>query len=276
MPNEKYQAPSPLQSIAAGAAAGGVESLVTLLGASSVSSLRLLTTVIREHGVGILYTGAGAFCISNASKSAVRFFTFDGVRSRLPKDSSTGKSTKLSNMIAGVAAGIAESVTVVTPGESIKTKIVEDRAGARKFTSTGHVIWSTLQAQGVRGLYRGVVPVTLKQGSNALVRFTSYHAIFDTIEPYLGRTGYGTFTAPVAGALAGIITVYATMPFDTIKTRMQGLSAGSGKIGTLQFLRMIYYESGVTGLWKGTTPRLLRLSVSKSLISTQFDQVVSN
>lgn len=30
MPNEKYQAPSPLQSIAAGAAAGGVESLVTV------------------------------------------------------------------------------------------------------------------------------------------------------------------------------------------------------------------------------------------------------
>ncbi|CAH0020796.1 unnamed protein product [Clonostachys rhizophaga] len=174
-------------------------------------------------------------------------------------------------MIAGVAAGIAESVTVVTPGESIKTKIVEDRAGARKFTSTGHVIWSTLQTQGVRGLYRGVVPVTLKQGSNALVRFTSYHAIFDAIEPYLTRKGYGTFIAPAAGALAGIITVYATMPFDTIKTRMQGLSAARGKKGTLQFLRLIYHESGVTGLWKGTTPRLLRLSgLSTGVWSTEL------
>ncbi|VUC26059.1 unnamed protein product [Clonostachys rosea] len=266
MPREKTQAPSPLQSIVAGAAAGGVESLVTLLGASSVSSFRLLTTVIREHGAGVLYTGAGAFCISNASKSGVRFFTFDGVRSRLPKDSNTGKPTKLSNMIAGVAAGIAESVTVVTPGESIKTKIVEDRVGARRFTSTGHVIWSTIQTQGLGGLYRGIVPVTLKQGSNALVRFTSYHAIFDAIEPYFAKVHYGSLTAPVAGALAGVITVYATMPFDTIKTRMQGLSAGSGEQGTLQFLRLIYHESGITGLWKGTTPRLLRLSVSKSYL----------
>lgn len=40
-------------------------------------------------------------------------------------------------LLAGVAAGVAESVTVVRPGENenLKTKMVEDRAGARQFNS---------------------------------------------------------------------------------------------------------------------------------------------
>jgi solute carrier family 25 citrate transporter 1 len=219
----------------------------------------------------VLYAGAGAFCISNASKSGVRFLTFDTIRSRLPKDPKTGKSTSTSNMLAGVAAGVAESIAVVTPGENIKTKIVEDRAGAQRFKSTGDVIRSIISTQGIRGLYRGVVPVTMKQGSNALVRFTSYHAIFDTIQPYLTDADYGRFAAPIAGALAGVVTVYATMPFDTIKTKMQGLNTGNWTQGTLHFFASTIHESGVRGLWKGTTPRLVRLSVScdsKKSVST--------
>jgi solute carrier family 25 citrate transporter 1 len=165
-------------------------------------------------------------------------------------------------MLAGVAAGVAESIAVVTPGESIKTKIVEDRAGAQRFKSTWDVIRSTTSTQGIRGFYRGVVPVTMKQGSNALVRFTSYHAMFDSIQPYLTHAGYGGFTAPIAGASAGVMTVYATMPFDTIKTKMQGLDTGNRSKGTLHFFASTVHESGVRGLWKGTTPRLVRLSVS--------------
>ncbi|KAM5347537.1 hypothetical protein ACJ41O_007361 [Fusarium nematophilum] len=180
----------------------------------------------------------------------------------------------MSNMLAGVAAGVAESITVVTPGESIKTKIVEDGAGARRFTSTRHVIWSTATTEGIRGFYRGVVPVTMKQGSNALVRFTSYHAILDIIEPRLRQSGSGGFAAPIAGASAGVVTVYATMPFDTIKTRMQGLRTAQDRRGTLHYLASITREAGIGGLWKGTTPRLVRLSVSGALSFSIYQHVL--
>ncbi|KAM0417308.1 hypothetical protein ACHAPT_012689 [Fusarium lateritium] len=233
-----------------------------LLGVSSPSPLRLLITAVRDHGVGVLYTGAGAFCVSNASKSGIRFLTFDAIRNKLPRDHKTGKPTSSSNMLAGVAAGVAESITVVTPGESIKTKIVEDRAGPRTFKSTGDAMRWMASNQGIRGFYRGVVPVTMKQASNALVRFTSYHAMFDLIEPRLKDMGKGSLAASIAGALAGVVTVYATMPFDTIKTKMQSVGTGSGKQGTLHILISIIRESGALGLWKGTTPRLVRLSVS--------------
>ncbi|RSL63823.1 hypothetical protein CEP53_004299 [Fusarium sp. AF-6] len=278
-------APTPLQSIVAGAAAGGIESLTTypteyvktrkqLLGASSPSPLRLLITGVRDHGFGVLYTGAGAFCVSNASKSGIRFLTFDAIRNKLPRDHKTGNPTSSSNMLAGIAAGVAESITVVTPGESIKTKIVEDRAGPRTFKSTGDAMQWMVSNQGIRGFYRGVVPVTMKQASNALARFTSYHAIFDLIEPALKDAGKGSLAASIAGASAGIVTVYATMPFDTVKTKMQSVGTGSGKQGTMNVLTSIIRESGVAGLWKGTTPRLVRLSVSGAISFSIYQSVL--
>ncbi|KAL6922887.1 hypothetical protein FSST1_000161 [Fusarium sambucinum] len=277
--------PTPLQSILAGAAAGGVESLATypteyvktrkqLLGASSPSPLRIMITAVKDHGISVLYTGAGAFCISNASKSGIRFLTFDAVRSRLPRDGKTRKPTAISNMLAGVVAGVAESISVVTPGESLKTKIVQDRAGPRNFKSTSDVIRWTATHQGIRGFYRGVVPVTMKQASNALVRFTTYHTLFDLIEARSKEVGKGSFAAPIAGASAGVVTVYTTMPFDTIKTTMQSVRVGGDKQGTFNVLTTIIRESGVPGLWKGTTPRLVRLTVSGALSFSIYQNIL--
>jgi solute carrier family 25 (mitochondrial citrate transporter), member 1 len=234
-----------------------------------VSPLRLLITTVKTHGVGVLYSGAGVFCLSNASKAGVRFLTFDSIRQKLPTDPKTGKPTSLSNMLAGVAAGVAESVTVVTPGESIKTKIVQDGVGSPLVRSTGDALREMIFTDGIRGFYRGIVPVTLKQGSNALVRFTSYNAIHDLIEPFLTKSA----TAPVAGAAAGIITVYATMPFDTIKTHMQSTQSDGVRRGTFETVAVTVQTSGIRGLWKGTTPRLIRLSVSGALSFSIYEAV---
>lgn len=195
----------------------------------------------------------------------MRFLTFDLVRKHLPSDKTTGKPTAFANMAAGVAAGIAESLTVVTPGENLKTKIVDDRAKLHRYKSSTHALRTIISTEGLSGLYRGVLPVTVKQTSNAFVRFTSYSAIVDNIGPVMDRNGLGMITPATAGASAGVITVYATMPFDNVKTRMQALNGKSLYRGTWHCFATIMSQSGVLAFWKGTTPRLLRLSVSSTI-----------
>lgn len=80
----------------------------------------------------------------------------------MPTDS-TGRVTPLGTMCAGLIAGVTEAVAVVTPGETIKTKMIDDWAGPRLYRSTGHGIVSIIGKEGVPGLYRGVIPVVLKQ-----------------------------------------------------------------------------------------------------------------
>ncbi|CAI7676126.1 unnamed protein product [Penicillium palitans] len=249
----------PWQSILAGGAAGGLESMITLFKGSAQrpSPIKILTSTMSEYGIRAIYTGSGAFCISNALKSAIRFFTFDSVRKFMPVDAS-GKTTSLGNMCAGLMAGMAEAVAVVTPGETIKTKMIDDRAGPRLYRSTGHGIVSIVAREGLSGIYRGAIPVTLKQSANAMVRFTSYNLLLSQMEKVSSQKSVHTV---MAGAMAGVVTVYATMPFDSIKTKLQAVDGHQMYRGSLDCLRSVISQEGVSALWRGTTPRLVRLSV---------------
>ncbi|KAF7529328.1 hypothetical protein PCG10_008038 [Penicillium crustosum] len=234
------------------------------------SPIKILISTISEHGIRAIYAGSGAFCISNASKSAIRFFTFDSVRKLIPVDAS-GKTTSLGNIFAGLMAGVAEAVAVVTPGETIKTKMIDDRAGPRLYRSTGHGIVSIIAREGLPGIYRGVIPVTLKQSANAMIRFTSYNLLLSQMEKVSSQKSVHTV---IAGAMAGVVTVYATMPFDSIKTRLQAVDGHQRYRGSLDCLRSVISQESVSALWRGTTPRLVRLSVSGALSFTVYESVI--
>lgn len=187
-------------------------------------------------------------------------------RQFMPTDTK-GKVTPLGNMGAALVAGVAEAVVVVTPGETIKTKMIDDRAGSKLYKSTGHGIISIFRKEGLPGLYRGVVPVTLKQSANAMVRFTSYNIFLGQMEATSLPKSVSTV---VAGAMAGIVTVYATMPFDSVKTRLQAIDGNQRYRGSLDCFRSVITQEGVSALWRGTTPRLVRLSVRNSSYIRNF------
>ncbi|KAE8146984.1 mitochondrial carrier domain-containing protein [Aspergillus avenaceus] len=228
---------------------------------------------MRQHGIRHLYTGSMAFCVSNASKSGVRFVAFDSARKWMPVDSS-GRVTPVGNMSAGLIAGITESVLVVTPGETLKTKVIDDRAGARVYQSAGHAVRTVLRTEGVSGLYQGTLPVTLKQSSNAMVRFTSYNFFLNQLRALPASHAQGGWITVISGALAGVVTVYATMPFDTIKTRLQAVGARTRYRNSVDCLRSVLTTEGVLALWKGTTPRLARLSISGAISFAIYERVV--
>jgi len=269
------------QTILAGGFAGGLESLLTfpteyiktqqqLVRAhrgQNISPLTLLVETVRHKGVKQLYRGASAFCAANASKSAVRFFTFDFVSQKLRKSSYTNNATTI-NLAAGFAAGVTEGLLVVTPGETLKTKLIDDRnrLGGPKFNGTFSVIRHVLATEGILGFYRGALPVTIKQSSNAVVRFTSYSFLVQHLRN-LTTEKYRSFTSVLAGGGAGIVTVYCTMPMDNIKTRLQAIGGSERYSGTWNCLRSMIASEGVASLWRGTTPRLMRLTVSAKRFS---------
>lgn len=58
-----------------------------------------------------------------------------------------------------------------------------------------------------------------------------------------------------------------TMPFDTIKTRMQSLEAKSQYRNTFHAGYRIASEEGILSFWRGTTPRLGRLVVGSPVLT---------
>lgn len=275
----------------AGASAGLLESLTTYPTEyvktrqqlpPSLDTPRSMTAILAQafrngQGVRTLYSGASSFCTSNAAKSAVRFFVFDKVRSYTWRDPFTGKWSAASNLLAGLVAGAAEGVFVVTFGETLKTKMIENRTRPKheQFCGVVDAVRRIIKTDGPSGLYRGVVPVTLKQSSNAMVRFTSYNAIFNLLD--IVSEGRMESIKPVlAGASAGVVTVYATMPFDSIKTRLQATHSPAASMGTFACLTSMIRKEGIKSLWRGTTPRLMRLTVSQHCLNTTRSALTSS
>lgn len=74
--------------------------------------------------------------------------------------------------------------------------------------------------KGIRGFFQGFVPTTARQAANSATRFGSYTTLKQLAQSYVAPgEKLGTVSTFGIGALAGIITVYVTMPLDTVKTR---------------------------------------------------------
>lgn len=80
-----------------------------------------------------------------------------------------------------------------------------------------------------------------------------------------------SITTFLIGGIAGTVTVYATQPFDTIKSRTQ---AAHG-MTTKEAWKSILADAGVEGLWKGSTMRLGRLVFSGGIVFTIYEKVAS-
>eukprot|EP00474_Spongospora_subterranea_P001705 CRZ02163.1 hypothetical protein [Spongospora subterranea] len=112
----------------------------------------------------------------------------------------------------------------------------------------------------------------------SLSRWISYRfAIYGRIKSMIcGNTGspIAMWQSLLSGSLAGFVSVYATMPFDVVKTRMQGLQAKSYS-GTIDCFRSVISNDGVLALWKGTTPRLSRVMFSGGIIFASYEAIMN-
>lgn len=112
----------------------------------------------------------------------------------------------------------------------------------------------------------------MKQSATSAVRMGSYNALKEAVSTH---TSVKNVKNPVVtfglGATAGIITVYATQPFDTIKTRAQGAKGAT----MVEAVKSIMSDGGVRAFWSGSTMRLGRLILSGGIVFTVYENVVS-
>jgi len=181
-----------------------------------------------------------------------------------------GKISGPRTVIAGFGAGITESLLAVTPFESIKTQLVDDKKRAQP-RMNGFLHGSSLIARekGLRGFFQGFVPTTARQAANSAVRFSTYTSVKQFAEGYVAPgEKLGTVSTFGIGAIAGIVTVYATMPIDTVKTRMQSIEASSAYKNSLACATSIFKNEGVLTFWAGSLPRVGRLMLSGGIVFT--------
>ena len=119
-----------------------------------------------------------------------------------------------------------------------RTKLIDDAKRPQpRFRGLMHGTVSIVREEGLRGIYRGLFPVVrlaipracvracslsrslqmMRQGANSAIRFTTYTTLKQFV---LSRTRTGqTLPSSVTfgiGAIAGLVTVYTTMPLECV------------------------------------------------------------
>ncbi|TDZ14538.1 putative mitochondrial carrier [Colletotrichum sidae] len=274
----KKGGPTVLRSIIAGSTAGALEIAITYPAEFAKTRSQLNRQLADGKKLpwppfgAQWYAGCTTLIIGNSLKAGIRFVAFDQYKKLLAD--ADGKISGPKTVIAGFGAGVTESALAVTPFESIKTTLIDDRKSPKpRMRGFLHAVPIIARERGIRGFFQGFVPTTARQAANSAVRFGAYNMLKQMAESYtapgekLGAVG--TFAM---GGIAGFITVYVTQPLDTIKTRMQSIQARTQYGNSFRCAAMIFKQEGLLTFWSGALPRLARLIVSGGLVFTMYEK----
>lgn len=276
---------SGIKGIVAGGITGGIEICITYPTEYVKTQLQLdgktgsgkeysgiwdcVRKTVKNRGFFGLYRGLSVLLYGSIPKSGVRFGSFEKVKEILAD--SNGKLTTQRSFIAGLCAGASEAIFAVTPMETIKVKFINDQRSANpRYRGFFHGVQMIVKEYGFKGVYQGVTPTILKQGSNQAIRFCTMETLKDWYRGGNKDVAIPKVVTGFFGACAGALSVFGNTPIDVVKTRMQGLEASKYK-NSIDCMKQIWINEGPMAFYKGTVPRLSRVCLDVAITFMIYD-----
>lgn len=273
-----------LQGIVAGGITGGIEICITYPTEYVKTQLQLdekgaakkytgigdcVKKTVKNHGFFGLYRGLSVLLYGSIPKSAVRFGSFEALKGQMADEH--GNLNGGTRLLCGLGAGVLEAIFAVTPMETIKVKFINDQRSANpKFKGFVHGVGLIIKQHGLKGIYQGLSPTILKQGSNQAIRFYTMETLKDLYKDGDNSKQVPKLVVGAFGAVAGAASVFGNTPIDVVKTRMQGLEAHKYK-STADCALQIWKNEGFPAFYKGAVPRLSRVCLDVAITFMIYD-----
>ncbi|XP_010902976.2 solute carrier family 25 member 47-A isoform X2 [Esox lucius] len=188
-------------------------------------------TTLSKEGVHGFFKGMFLPVTTVSMTSSVVFGTYRNCRQCLCqlRGGPGTPNTKLEIFLSGLAGGVA-TVTVMSPGDIVKVRLqcqtesMRTRKGANlpkpKYRGPVHCLLTIVREDGLLGLYKGALPLILRDGPSYATYFLTYSVLCDWFTP-AGRKGPEWTGVMLAGGLAGMAGWTLGTPMDVIKARLQ-------------------------------------------------------
>ncbi|XP_077096382.1 solute carrier family 25 member 47-A isoform X6 [Siphateles boraxobius] len=160
--------------------------------------------------------------------SSVVFGTYRNCLQCLAQLRGTGAhNSKLDVFLSGLAGGVAQ-ISVMSPGDLVKVRLqcqTESRrrgvcAGKPRYSGPIHCLLSIAKHEGVSGLYRGALPLALRDGPSFATYFLTYNTLCSRLTP-AGQEEPEWSVVLLSGGVAGMAGWSVGTPMDVIKARLQ-------------------------------------------------------
>ncbi|KAM3860982.1 solute carrier family 25 member 47-A [Diretmus argenteus] len=186
-------------------------------------------TTFSKEGVRGFYKGMSLPVTTISMTSAVVFGTYRNCLQCLSqlRGAGGGPNTKLEIFLSGMAGGVAQ-ITVMSPGDIVKVRLqcqTESMRGGTnmpkpKYRGPVHCLLSIVREQGILGLYKGALPLMLRDGPSFATYFLTYNTICEWLT-HSDKKGPDWSGVMLAGGLAGMAGWTVGTPMDVIKARLQ-------------------------------------------------------
>lgn len=169
--------------------------------------------------------------------------------------------------LAGLGAGVLEAI-LVNPFEMVKVTLQANRNKGGEVPTTWAATRLIVAEHGIgsRGLNRGLTATIGRNGVFNMLYFGFYHSMKDIVPEF--KDPYQEFLRKVAlGFIAGTLGSVINIPFDVAKSRIQGPQPQPGVFkykSTFPTIATVYREEGFAALYKGLTPKVMRLAPGES------------
>ncbi|BFI24829.1 solute carrier family 25 (mitochondrial S-adenosylmethionine transporter), member 26 [Marchantia polymorpha subsp. ruderalis] len=241
-------------------------------GASQMYSgpLDVVSKVLASQGIAGLYSGVQAAFLGSVMSSSVYFGTYELAKGIFSSVANWPEA--LVPPFAAVLGNITSSAILV-PKEVIKQRMQAGAAGTAR-----HVFMSTIQNDGVLGLYAGYSAALLRNLPTNIISFSTFEYLKMAWLSGSDKVTLEPWQSVISGAVAGALSGTVTTPLDLVKTRLMtqaraqvsitGLSGTRAEAaaraqavaeytykGVASTLKRIWVEEGPKGLMKGVGPR---------------------
>ncbi|XP_077096380.1 solute carrier family 25 member 47-A isoform X4 [Siphateles boraxobius] len=145
----------------------------------------------KKEGVHGFFKGMSLPVSTISMTSSVVFGTYRNCLQCLAQLRGTGAhNSKLDVFLSGLAGGVAQ-ISVMSPGDLVKVRLqcqTESRrrgvcAGKPRYSGPIHCLLSIAKHEGVSGLYRGALPLALRDGPSFATYFLTYNTLCSRLTP---------------------------------------------------------------------------------------------
>ncbi|NXO99732.1 S2540 protein, partial [Certhia brachydactyla] len=224
--------------------------------------------IIRIEGIKSLWSGLPPTLIMAVPATAIYFTCYDQVSEVLKNG--PGKHDEY---IPVIAVG---SVTVVSLLELIRTQMQYRKWSYKQLYLC---ISTKVAADGWLSLWRGWTSTILRDVPFSAMYWYNYEHFKKMIYKEVGANKPTFFVCFTSGAASGSVAAVITHPFDVVKTHRQTqlwesenlkIPQRDGK-STCAVMRKIVARKGLTGLFAGITPRLVKVAPACAIMISMYE-----
>jgi solute carrier family 25 2-oxodicarboxylate transporter 21 len=243
-----------------------VKTLQQLKVGKGQATFSLLGDLLRKEKFGV-YRGIAAPLLMETPKRAIKFTANETLQPYLLN--ADGKLDQNGAIMAGIGAGVTEAFVVV-PFELVKIRM-QARDNVGKYLNTADAVLKIARNEGPLTFYKGLESTLWRNGVWNGTYFGVIHWLKHTFPVQDERSGSAALRNFMAGVLGGTIATTFNTPFDVVKSRIQ--NSANSAAWTLPELVRVGSSEGMTALYKGYLPKILRLGPGGGILYVVFEYV---